>query len=114
MMIGLLLPAALYAGWSMNEACRTYRGAFRPADVVCDVPYEHELQITVAQPPLRAPPAGEALQAAKHSLCWTSSDVVSWQLACDLPLNRELIVSLSPIRLPRVKCRLFIDCPAHY
>jgi hypothetical protein len=28
----------------MNEACSTYRGPFRPADVVCDVPYEHELQ----------------------------------------------------------------------
>ncbi|HUZ91630.1 MAG TPA: hypothetical protein VMU78_07005 [Methylocella sp.] len=97
----------------MNEACSTYRGTFRPADVVCDVPYDHELQITVAQPPLRAPPAGATGQAAKRSLCRTSSDI-SWQLACDLPANRELIVNLSPIRLPRVKCKLFIDCPAHY
>ena len=46
--IGLLLPAALYAGWSMNEACITYRGTFRPADFVCDIPYDRELQITVA------------------------------------------------------------------
>jgi hypothetical protein len=37
----------------MNEACSTYRGTFRPADLVCD-----ELKTTVAQPPLRAPPAG--------------------------------------------------------
>jgi hypothetical protein len=105
--------AASYAGWSMNEACSTYRGTFRPADVVCDVPYGHELQITVAQPPLRATPAGRAEQAAKRSICRTSSDI-SWRLACDLPLNRELFVNLSPNRLPRVKCKLFIDCPAHY
>jgi hypothetical protein len=111
--IGLLLLAALYAGWSMNEACSSYRGAFRPADVVCDVPYEHELQITVAQPPLRAPSAGGAEHAAKRSICRMSSDI-SWQLACDLPSNRELIVNLSPIRLPRVKCKLLIDCPAQY
>jgi len=103
----------LYGGWSVNEACSTYRGTFRPADLVCDVPYEHELQITVAQPPLRAPPAGGAEQAAKRSICRTSSDI-SWQLACDLPANRELIVTLSPTRLPRVKSKLFIDCPAHY
>ena len=32
----------------MNEACSTYRVTFRPADVVCDASYEHELQITVA------------------------------------------------------------------
>ena len=97
----------------MNEARSTYSGTFRPADLVCDVPYEHELQITVAQPPLRAPPAEGAEQAARRSICRTSSDI-SWQLACDLPANRELIVTLSPTRLPRVKSKLFIDCPAHY
>jgi hypothetical protein len=67
----------------------------------------------VARPPLRAPPAGGAGQAAKRSICRTSSDI-AWQLACDLPANRELIVTLSPTRLPRVKCKLFIDCPAQY
>jgi hypothetical protein len=111
--IGLLLPAALYGGWSMNEACSSYRGTFRPADVVCDVPFHHELRITVARPPLRAAPAGATGQAAKRSICRTSSDI-SWQLACDLPANQELIVTLSPTRLPRVKCKLFIDCPAQY
>lgn len=109
--IGLLLPAALYAGWSMNEACSTYRGTFRPADFVCDIPYDRELQITVAQPP--APPDGEAGKAANHSICQTSRDI-SWQLTCDLPANRELIVNLSPARRPRAKCRLFIDCPLQY
>jgi hypothetical protein len=111
--IGLLIPAILYAGWAMNEACSTYRGTFRPADVVCDVPYQHELQITVAQPPLRATTAGGAERAATHSICRTS-DGPLWQLACDLPLDRELVINLSPGRQPRVKCRLFIDCPAHY
>jgi hypothetical protein len=109
--IGLLLPAALYTGWSMNEACSTYRGTFRPADFVCDIPYDRELQITVAQPP--APPDGEAGQAANRSLCRTSRDI-SWQLTCDLPANRELIVNLSPTRRPRVKCKLFVDCPLQY
>jgi hypothetical protein len=85
----------------MNEACSTYRGTFRPADVVCDIPYEHELQITVAQPPLRATPAG-AKQAATRSICRTS-DGPLWWLACDLPSDRELII---PIAQPSASCEL--------
>jgi hypothetical protein len=97
----------------MNEACSTYRGTFRPADMVCDMPKGRELEITLAKrlPPPDAPE--EAGQAEKRSICRTSSET-SWQLTCDLPLGRELIVNLTPSRQPRVKCKLFIDCPAHY
>jgi hypothetical protein len=98
----------------MNEACSTYRGTFRPADMVCDVSHGRELAITFAK---RLPPASDSAerggQAEKHSLCRTSNDS-SWQLACGLPFGRELFVTLSPSRQPRVKCKLFVDCPAHY
>jgi hypothetical protein len=110
LLLGLVLLAILYIGWAVNEACSSYRGIFRPADLVCDIPYDHELRITVARPPLLAPPDG---QAAKRALCRTASGT-AWQLACDLPSNKELDVTLSPARQPRVKCKLFIDCPAQY
>ena len=98
----------------MNEACSTYRGTFRPADIVCDLPYGRELAITVAEPPpLQDNPAGRSGQADMHSICRTSGES-SWQLACDLPAGREIIVNLSPGRQPRVKCKLFVDCPARY
>ena len=61
--IGLLLPAALYAGWSMNEACSTYRGTFRPADFVCaerraavSRGESHAVRIPSASLAARAPP----------------------------------------------------------
>jgi hypothetical protein len=98
----------------MNEACSTYRGIFRPADLVCDVPNGRELEITVAHlPPVEATSAEQAKQPAKRSICRMTNDS-SWQLACDLPLLRELFVNLSPYRQPRVKCKFFFDCPAHY
>jgi hypothetical protein len=107
----LLLSAALYTGWAMNEACSTYRGTFRPADMVCDVPYGRELDITVAHRlPVQAPPSE---QSTKRAICRTSGEN-SWQLACDLPSGRELIINLSPRQHPRVKCKLFVDCPARY
>jgi hypothetical protein len=111
---GVLLPVALYAGWTMNEACSTYRGTFRPADMACDMAKGRELEITVGK---RLPPPGtsgeQAGKADKRSICRTSNDR-SWQLACDLPFGRELFVDLSPNRQPRVRCKLFFDCPAHY
>jgi hypothetical protein len=67
----------------------------------------------VQRSPLRGMSAEQAGQAANRSICRTSSNVM-WQLACDLPSDRELIFNLSPSRLPRTKCKLFIDCPVRY
>lgn len=108
---GLFFIAVIVTGWAVSSACSSYRGTFRPADVVCDVPHGRELAFIVVQ---HGPSRGmSAEQVTKRSICRMSSDV-QWQLACDLPSDREFIVSLSSSRLPRKKCRLFIDCPVHY
>jgi len=64
---------------------------------VCDIPYDRELQITVAQPPARLMEKPDKLPIVPVP------DIrdISWQLTCDLPANRELIVNLSPARRPR-------------
>jgi hypothetical protein len=112
--IGLFLSVVLYTGWIINDACSTYRGTFRPADMVCDIPYGRELEITMLErSPQRGMAAEQAGQAADHSICRTSSNAM-WQLACDIPSDRELIFSLSPSRFPRVRCKLFVDCPVRY
>ncbi|QBR72288.1 hypothetical protein CU048_14505 [Beijerinckiaceae bacterium] len=108
--IGLCLAAVFLAGWFINDACSSYRGVFRPADLVCDMPFGRQLEISVARPsPFRAPaePAGN-----NRSICRSFSKG-TWQFACDLPSGRELDVSLSPNRA-RIKCKLFVDCPAQY
>jgi hypothetical protein len=111
---GVLLLTVLPAGWAMNESCSTYRGTFRPADLVCDLPNGRELEITVAHPPpVPATAAGEPGQTAKRPICVTTSKT-SWELVCALPFGRELNVNLAPERQPRARCKLLIDCPAHY
>jgi len=106
LLVATLLFAVFWFGWGVNEACSTYRGAFRPADFACDLPFNYELRITFAQPPARE-------RKDRHSICRASGGS-QWQLDCDLPFERQLNIGFLSSRQPRVKCGLLVDCPAYY
>ncbi|GEM_PF-1830904 len=106
-----ILAAFSSAFWAVTASCSTYRGTFRPADLVCDLPFGRELAVTFGKP--GAAEAAGTLETAAPALCRASRGE-PWQITCALPSGRELAVSLSAHPPPRARCKLLLDCPAHY